>query len=160
MLREPLQIEVEGIPQSGGSKTAYPSRGSKSKFNIVDTNKNVAAWKEAVAFEGMRAYQGDPLRIPLCVFWDFRMPRSPSHYTGKGKLTKSAPLHHTKKPDVTKLIRPAEDALSGIVWHDDTYIVFQTGSKYYSDDPGVSIVVCEYRGYESCLTLTVERFCI
>ncbi len=78
-------------------------------------------------------------------FWFF-VTRPREHY-GSGKnaniLKPSAPSHPTGRPDVTKLIRSTEDALTGIVWRDDAQIVEQIGHKGYAQKPGCHIFVRE-----------------
>jgi len=68
--------------------------------------------------------------IMLCTYFQFARPKS--HYrTGKyaGELKDSAPKYHTQKPDVTKLVRGVEDALSKIIYRDDCIIVKQINEK-------------------------------
>ena len=54
---------------------------------------------------------------------------------------------HIKKPDLTaKLLRPIEDALTGIVWHDDRQINGGTQSKRFAEigeAPHVSVRIEE-----------------
>jgi Holliday junction resolvase RusA-like endonuclease len=71
-------------------------------------------------------------------------PRPKGHYKG-GKygtaLKANAPPFPTVRPDATKLIRPAEDALKGILWRDDSQIVTQAATKRYGDQAGCRIRV-------------------
>jgi Holliday junction resolvase RusA-like endonuclease len=47
-------------------------------------------------------------------------------------------------PDATKLLRGLEDALTGVVWHDDAQIVSQHVEKRYALGPEcVVVTVCE-----------------
>ena len=83
---------------------------------------------------------------PLVVEMMFYLSRPKSHYgTGRNhrKVKPSAPRYHTKKPDLTKIIRSTEDALTGIVWRDDSQIVARDSGKLYADHqpPGVRIVI-------------------
>jgi crossover junction endodeoxyribonuclease RusA len=64
------------------------------------------------------------------------MPRPKGHYgSGKNELTvkNSAPKYPDKKPDCTKLLRALEDALTGILWIDDSQVVRQVVGKSYAD---------------------------
>ena len=94
----------------------------------------------------MRAeYDGDVLTGPLSVAFQFRFLRPQSHYgTGRnaGHVKDSAPLYPTVRPDRTKVMRSTEDALTGILWKDDSQIVAGDITKIYVErDPGVVITV-------------------
>lgn len=43
-------------------------------------------------------------------------------------------LPHTKQPDVDKLLRMILDAMTGIVWGDDSQVAFATINKTYAWD--------------------------
>jgi Holliday junction resolvase RusA-like endonuclease len=77
--------------------------------------------------KGRSLYQG-PLQLTVL----FYVPRPKSHYGVKGQL-KSAPRYPTVRPDVTKLVRPLEDSLTGIVWRDDAQVVRQLAEKRYGE---------------------------
>lgn len=49
----------------------------------------------------------------------------------------------TSKPDLLKLARGVEDALTGIVYEDDAQIVFETMRKQWSQIEGVQVRVQE-----------------
>ena len=64
----------------------------------------------------------DPLWLgPILLECEFVLPRSPSHYTSKGNLTKNAPT--IPQNDLDKLIRAVGDALSKVVYYDDVQVV-------------------------------------
>jgi Holliday junction resolvase RusA-like endonuclease len=69
------------------------------------------------------------------------MPRPKYHFTSKGKLKDTAPYWHTVKPDTTKMLRAAEDALKDILWHDDGQVALQSNGKRYGNQPGAQITV-------------------
>ena len=76
------------------------------------------------------------------------MPRPKSHFRANGLLKPTAPLYHTSKPDLTKLMRSTEDALTGICWTDDSSIARQSPLKLYSNDglTGATIEVTTLEG--------------
>lgn len=139
-------IRVDGTPAPGGSKSAFPfkSKDGRMHARIVDAGKGNKAWKSLVAWEGRRQFQGPPIQgLALCVRFEFTMPRPKSHYrTGKHahELRPDAPKYHIVKPDATKLVRSTEDALTGIVWADDS-TVMPSGVKFYGDRPGVTVII-------------------
>ena len=84
-----------------------------------------------------RAMEGSaPIRdIGLNVKMTFYVPRPKGHYkTGKNAdvLRDNAPTFPLKKPDVLKLARSTEDAMTGIVWDDDSSSVTLTLRKRFS----------------------------
>lgn len=84
------------------------------------------------------------LEGPLRVRFDFVFPRPAGHFgTGKNAsvLKPSAPPYPAQRPDTTKLVRSAEDALKGILWRDDSQIVSQFATKRYGPQAGMAITV-------------------
>lgn len=155
----PISLFVPGTPRPGGSKTSSVVRrkggtivmvpngkgGTRPLITTRDDAKGNAEWKQQVAFFARQKYWGRPLRgVPLLLIITFVMPRIKGHYgSGKnaGVLKDAAPTFHTVKPDVTKLTRSTEDALTGILWGDDTDVAMQVVQKVYGDKPGAHIEV-------------------
>ena len=76
----------------------------------------------------------------------FLMPRPRNHYgTGKNqaKLKDSAPINHTKKPDIDNLLKFIMDSLGGrgIYWKDDAQVYSIIVQKLYSDKPRTVIQI-------------------
>ena len=142
-MTKPISIVVYGIPRPAGSKRAFPIKknGEYTGRSIVtDASGQLGRdWRADVKAAAVEAYQGPPLGGALYVLMCFFMPRPKSHFgTGKNaqKLRRGAPVYHTKRPDVLKLARAVEDALTGIVWADDSQIVRLYYAKHYADFPG------------------------
>lgn len=55
-------------------------------------------------------------------------------------------IQHTKKPDVSNLIKFYEDAMSGIVYVDDKQVVRVCAEKIYDNIPRVEIHIIELDG--------------
>ena len=136
-----LSFFVPGIPAPGGSKR-FVGFGKKTHRAILidaagEKNKN---WRSSVAQCGNAARMVSQLAllsVPLEVEFIFAMPRPKGHYTPKGVLRASAPVHHTTRPDVLKLSRSTEDALTGVIWLDDSQTVTLHATKrFVSTDEG------------------------
>lgn len=54
-------------------------------------------------------------------------------------------IQHTKRKDVTNMVKFYEDCIKGIAFVDDAQVVEFTARKMYSDEPKVCIMV---RGLE------------
>ncbi len=136
-----ISFFVPGIPKPAGSKRAFVIKG---RAIITEANPKAKDWKADV--RAACTYEGAPLNVPLSMYLTFTMPRPKSHY-GSGRnaevLKPSAPVHPTSKPDCTKLTRGTEDALTSIIWKDDSQIVIQRIVKRYGDTPGCLVEITE-----------------
>ena len=139
-----LKFFVPGVPAPGGSKKGFYNKKS-GKIIMAPDSKKTKPWMQAVAGCVRAEYDGELLTGPLCVDFQFRFLRPKSHYgTGRNAiyLKDSAPLHPTVKPDRTKILRSTEDALTGVLWKDDSQIVAGEPTKIYVErNPGVVITV-------------------
>ena len=129
-----LSFFVPGIPAPGGSKRFVGIGKKTGRAILIDAagekNKN---WRAAVAWNGKKAMEGLPmLEGPLEVEFVFYVPRPKGHFRKNGLLTGTAPRFPTTKPDALKLGRSTEDALTGVVWHDDAQTVDFTARKRYA----------------------------
>lgn len=117
---------VYGLPGPQGSKTAT-GRMRRTKAGgltpvLRESSAKVKPWRAAVADAAITAVVATPHRPwfpldgPLVARMVFTLPRP------KSKRADEAPAAD-RKPDVSKLIRSTEDALTGIVWSDDARVV-------------------------------------
>jgi len=130
---------VAGEPKPSGSFRAFMTRPKHGQPRPIITGANARTklWQAAVAQEACASFMdtvctAQPVALKICFYLD----RPKGHFkTGRraGELRESAPKVPTKKPDLTKLIRSTEDALTGIVFHDDSQVVSCTADKHYAD---------------------------
>lgn len=129
---------VEDRPAPQGSKRSY------GKGRMVEMSKYLKPWRNAVTAaaierrseagaDGCLFEQGVPLALRV-TFWH---KRPKSHYgTGRNstRLRDDAPTYVTTTPDLSKLIRSTEDAITASgVWHDDNQVVHHDPWQKYSD---------------------------
>jgi Holliday junction resolvase RusA-like endonuclease len=103
-------------------------------MRIVNDNPRLSDWRRQVASAAREAYGGALLTDALCLTLSFEQPRPRFHYgSGKNasKLKQSAALYPTGRPDTVKLARAVEDALTGVLWRDDSQIVEHHLKKRY-----------------------------
>jgi Holliday junction resolvase RusA-like endonuclease len=127
-----VEFTVHGEPKGAGSKKAF--RTPSGHMNVTESIKGSKAWQHQVAQVAAQAWGGELLDGPLVVHFDFYAPRPRAHFgTGRnaGTVKSSAPARPTTRPDVLKLARAVEDALTGTVWRDDSQIVEERLSKHY-----------------------------
>lgn len=140
---------VTGTPAPAGSKTAFIPKGW-TRAIITDACKRTKPWQQEIKHAALDNYRGIVITEPLHVEFVFLVTRPKAHYgTGKNSetLKGGAPQHPSSKPDVLKLARAVEDALTGIVWKDDCQIVSEKISKRYCENDersGVSINVATF----------------
>jgi crossover junction endodeoxyribonuclease RusA len=140
-----LHFRVYGKAEPAGSKRALPAGGKPgARPIIVDDNPNAKDWQRAVGAEAGRTMDGRALLTgPLRLTLRFTVKRPEGHWTSKGALNaegRRRPYPH-KRPDLTKLIRAVEDALTGVVWRNDDQVVQQEASKVYGEPLGVEVEV-------------------
>jgi Holliday junction resolvase RusA-like endonuclease len=139
-----IHFFVPGTPAPGGSKTQGSNPESGKKW-FRPACKRTKPWMNCVSAAAREAYQGELLTDPIRTMIQFRLLRKKGHYgTGKnsGVVKSSARKFPTVKPDLVKLTRSTEDALTGIIWRDDCQVCSHILSKIYVDrDPGAVITV-------------------
>lgn len=151
-----ISFTVHGVAQPAGSKRPFALRRRDGSIvtrgpdgppiiNVVDANPKAKGWKQEIAHAAAKAMNGrEKLHGPLLLAVVFVMPRPKAHYrTGRhaGELKSDAPRFHTSKPDVTKLVRGLEDALTGIVWVDDAQVADTRQRKEYGESARVEVQV-------------------
>jgi Holliday junction resolvase RusA-like endonuclease len=116
------------------------------KFPVVtDSNRSVKSWSQLVAHaaneaiqqlpEADRAVMAGAVRLSVA----FYMPRPKKYSTPKKASTPCLTM-----PDWDKLSRAVGDALSKVVYHDDSQIVEAVIGKYYAaltDAPHIDVRV-------------------
>lgn len=141
---ETIYLSVFGKPAGSGSKTAF--RTPKGRMIVAPASKYQKPWQEAVKWSFLQSEYAQmiPLTCPLAVDIIFTFVRSKTHFgTGKNakKLKMSAPAYPAKRPDIEKIARSTNDALTGLVWADDSQIVQLTLQKIYGDRSSARIEI-------------------
>ncbi len=130
-----VNFQVHGLPQPRGSKRPLPNKAT-GRVMMVDSNPKSKPWMAAVSSEAAAAMNGRPLlEGPLLLTATFFFPRPKSHFgTGKNAafLKAVAPTYHGTKPDADKLVRALGDAMTGVVYRDDSQIAVLQIQKEYS----------------------------
>jgi len=122
---------ILGIPRPQG-RPRFFRRG-----NFVGTYdpKESRQYKDNVSAQ-LAAQSPVILDGPLYMRVDFFLPRP--------KTLPKKVVHHVKKPDVDNLLKGVMDSCKGILWHDDTQVVYLVATKYYGDPPRVIIEIGNY----------------
>jgi len=143
-----IEFTVYGDAKPAGSKRAFAIRRGgipTGQVAVSDANPKAKAWKQevsAAAFKACWDAQDCPLDGPLRVSMRFFRLRPKSHYGANGLNRKGREsVAPTSKPDVLKLARGVEDAMTGIVYRDDSQIVAELLSKDWGEPARVEITI-------------------
>lgn len=138
-----VQFRVLGKPAPAGSKRGFVVGG---RVVLTDASKQTKPWQVLVQSVALDAMSGTPpLEGPIAAHFSFTERRPKSHFNSKGELNAAGRRkpYPTKAPDLLKLARAVEDALSGVCYRDDSQIVCETLEKRYGLDDGVHVYIEE-----------------
>lgn len=123
-------------------------QGSKTPWG-TEANPRTGPWREALAAEASATRDREgweliPAGVPIRMHVTFKFARPKAHFRTNGEIKESAPFYVTKKPDLDKLVRALGDALTGVIYHDDSQIASLDVTKVFcqtDEVPGVEIIV-------------------
>lgn len=138
-----IEITVYGEPAPQGSKRFVGIKGGRGM--MIESSKKVKPWREAVKYAAIEAIEKTGLPCLLGAInlrVTFTMPKPKS----APKRRRSWP---STKPDLSKLVRSTEDALSDAgVWEDDARVICCTALKVFPGEhhdalhtPGAIILI-------------------
>lgn len=120
-------------------KRQVPPRGA-FRGARVDT-EDAKAYKALVKLAAAQAMGGSPPADgPLRLEWREHRRRASGY--------RKRDIYPTKRPDCTNLQKLLEDAMTGVVWQDDSQVCVQLGAKVFDDGPGPRVRV-EVRALEA-----------
>jgi|ERR1700677_297468 len=137
-----MRLTVIGVPATQGSKRGFPIRRKNGTIGVAiveSGGEHHRSWREAVASEARFWFHTSnelrALDAPLVAEMTFYLPRP--------KSAKKTVLFPDKKPDSLKLARAVEDALTKIIYVDDSRIVTHVIRKRFAVDspPRVEIEI-------------------
>lgn len=123
---EPLRFVVYAKPEPQGSTRAFMRRGMRFPVVISD-NKGLKSYRQQVSLCAIGAMNANgrqpiPRKVPVGVKLRFYFKRPES---------KSKKSEMVVRPDVDKISRSVFDALTGIVYFDDSQVVSLDAKKEY-----------------------------
>ena len=119
-----IEIVVRGQPAPQGSKKFVGMVNGHGM--MAESSKKVKPWRQDVVAAAVEAMRGRAmLDGPLVAVMTFTLPKP----TGAPKTRRTYPC---RKPDLSKLVRSTEDALSDAgVWADDARVITLIVHKVY-----------------------------
>jgi Holliday junction resolvase RusA-like endonuclease len=124
-------FEVQG-KQVAQQRPRFARVGQGVRTYDPQKSKDWKAYVRLFIAEEMKAMGWERVEGGLVVKIDFALQRPKS-------LPKKV-TYHTKRPDLDNLAKAIKDAMTGIVYRDDSQIVSMTVSKHYGK-PKTSIVI-------------------
>ena len=144
------------LPQAIYDRNGRPvMKNGRAIVVCRDDNPNLQSWRGAIADAARRAYGQALMTGAIYMENHFWMPRPKGHFgTGRNanRLKDDAPQFMMQKPDDDKLTRAIADALTGVVWRDDSQICRRLISKSWGDCYRTEITIVSLDG------LTEEPF--
>ena len=130
-----------GKPATAGSKRGIPyarkaEHGCGLGVRMIHDNKRFESFSAEIKDLARNAADGQFFHHGVWLSLAIVRPRPKGHFrSGRnaGQLKDDAPEYPTSKPDATKILRAVEDALTGVLWRDDSQIVRHQISKDYGD---------------------------
>ena len=116
------------VPGEPRPWTSWPKRGP-----MPTGFANMQRWQHDIQVAFLLKYRAQPLLSGLIVLdVEFYRGIPASAPKGKEALQRWMAKHIKTKPDRTNYLKAAEDALSGLVFVDDSYVVKGSEIKWYS----------------------------
>jgi Holliday junction resolvase RusA-like endonuclease len=137
-----IYIEIPGEPIGKGRPRAWRKGNLIGLYPPKKTVNYETLIQEIFAskYPGNRPSEG-PIYMTIRAF--FRIPISGSRRKrDQMDLGKILPL---KKPDLSNIVKAAEDALNGLAYRDDSQIVSLLAEKYYGKVPHLEIILTDGR---------------
>jgi Holliday junction resolvase RusA-like endonuclease len=142
-----ITITVFGLPAPQGSKKAFRNQHT-GRIQLTESSAKVKPWRSDVKAAALVAVaeltDWVPLDGPLAASMTFTFARPRGHFgTGRnaGFVKASAPVRPHTKPDLSKLVRSTEDALTGLVWADDARVVeYRRLGKHYASSGDIDVL--------------------
>ena len=140
------EFRVAGRPAPQGSKS-YLGKG-----RFKEQSPHVAAWRNDVRNAAVNRCGEALIAGPVMTQIAFLMLRPKNHYVSSNRdrpLRADAPFWHTSTPDRDKLERATNDALTGVIWIDDSQVAATLSQKFYvGEHEGAIIRVYSLEGRE------------
>ncbi len=140
-----IHFTVPAVPVAQPRPRAVAIAGQARLYEAAKAHP-VHAFKASCRLAAREVYTGPPLDEPLELTLIFVLPRPAKRDGRKHQSEDSYP--HTKKPDVDNLTKSCLDALTGLLWTDDTRIwklacVKQVAAADQQPHVQVCVSICE-----------------
>ena len=134
-----VKLHIPGEPQG---KQRHRTTRSGHTYTPDKTRQYEEKVKAAYRLRyGDRMQWGGKIPLKILVVAGYRIPKSASKRT-KDAMQKGE-ISPMKKPDADNVLKVIADSLNGLCYRDDAQIVDAEVHKYYTDQPGVDVMIWE-----------------
>ena len=135
-----LNFVIPGSP-IGQGRPKFSTINGHPKAYDPEKSRNYKAYVRMLATQAMKETGFEMIDGPCAVLINafFEVPKSKSKRFREAALKGTE--RPTKKPDADNIVKAIQDALNGLAYKDDAYIVHLTCQKFYSDNPRVEVFV-------------------
>lgn len=130
MLPKTITIKIDGIPIPWKAHAGFGKRSFNPRFKE----------KQYVQFHVQDQYKGIQHPGAVIISYCFNMPIPKSSKVNTQKMIEGK-IPHLKRPDCTNMQKFYEDCMKGIVFVDDSQVVYSLAVKKYSENPSTLITV-------------------
>ena len=100
-----------------------------------------SAKDKKIAYEEIKKqFTGEPYTDALRIAFTFNIKRPKSHWN-KYSLKPSAPIYHTKRPDIDNYVKFYMDCMNKVVYLDDSQVIELSAKKIYNDKESFTEIV-------------------
>ena len=117
-----ITFKVYGQALPKGSAKAFVIKGT-NRAVVTSNTKGLKGWEQTIR-NAAQQHVTELLTGPVSLGINFHLPRPKS-------LSVKKYVAHTKRPDLDKLVRSCCDALTGIIWKDDSQVWAIVARKSY-----------------------------
>jgi Holliday junction resolvase RusA-like endonuclease len=139
-----VTFTVTGVAQPKGSMKAFMVEGARFP-TVTSDNPRAKHWQLLIGWHARAAHRVAEAARPSVEIFDGPIRVTLVFLLPRPKALGAKPAHHTKKPDIDKLTRTALDAMTGVLYRDDSQVVRLEVDKLYvapGGQPGALITVC------------------
>jgi len=158
-----IEFFIAGTPRPAGSKKAFLNKKT-GRVIVMDQSDNKewrnsvtrAAWLQMASLGQQELWRG---AVAIAVMFYRQRPKA--HYNSSGGLKtqfSNFSVQPIMAPDTTKLLRCVEDAMNGVVYADDSQVIYQIAGKQYWSTPGARISVAQLNLPEDLRIFTDDFF--
>lgn len=108
-----------------------------------DAGEKLKKYEEAIRNAAVDSWQGEVTREPVKVAVRFYLKRPKNQTTSTGRKSSKWRLFNTSKPDIDKLTRSVLDALTGVIYADDSQVIGLEIEKGYNDTIGNDVTLID-----------------
>jgi hypothetical protein len=135
-----ITFTVPGPPHGKG-RPRFARRGN---FVSTYTDAKTASYEDQVQHYAKQAMgSSKPLETAVVLYLHIRLPVPPSYSKKRTEACLGGLEWPCKKPDSSNILKSVEDAMNGVVFHDDCQIIDHFMTRVYASEAGVDILIKE-----------------